>query len=230
MVIAQTYDGSQQLLRYQQPGYIVTLGATPIQQTWNVTMPTDLNTQWQIKDIFGFVIKSGNHVNMLNSLKGVTNGALNAIVAAIVNPAMESSRYNVTSSQVTNAHWVNQNGKVALAYDLTTISDPIDVTGVVAIIAGLILILGATIISSAIISAIASAGVLLPPSILAAITAATFIAGLILVIAGAWSVIQSSGGIGGLLTGNTSGILNDVVAIAAIGLVGIGAVLYFTRK
>jgi len=218
------------MLKYQQPGYIVALGATPIGQAWAVTMPTGLNTKWQIKDVFGLVIKSGNHVSMLNSLKGVTNGALVSLVGATVNPAMRNSGYNVTDSQVTNARWVDSNGKVALAYDLTTISDPINITAVVAIIAGLVLILGASIISSAIIAAIASAGVLLPPAILASITAATFIAGLILVIAGAWNIIQGSGGIGGLLTGNTSGILNDVVAIAAIGLVGIGVVLYFTRK
>ena len=215
MTITKTYDG-----------YIVTLGATPIQQTWNVTMPTSTNAV--IKDIFGLTIE--NRVKVLNDINHVLGSPLNSLIKNILAPSLGSSIYNVSSTQVTNATWTNLNGKVALQYTVTTVSDPISLQALILIIGGLVGAIAGVIITSAIIASAISAGVAIGASLAAVLLVLSFIPGLIAIIAGAWNVIQSSGGIGGLLTGNTSGILNDVVAIAAIGLVGIGVVLYFTRK
>ena len=202
------------------------LGATPIQQSWAVTMPTSTNAV--LKDIFGITLE--DRVKVLNDINSILGHPLNSWINSVLAPSLGSSIYNVTSTQVTNATWINLNGKVALQYTVTTISDPISLQALILIIAGLVAAIAGVIITSAIIASAISAGVAIGPSLAAVLLALSFIPGLIAIIAGAWNVIQSSGGIGGLLTGNTSGILNDVIAIAAIGLVGIGVVLYFTRK
>jgi uncharacterized Tic20 family protein len=214
------------MLKFQQPGYIVALGATPIQQAWAVTMPTSTNAQ--IKNLFGWVIE--DRVKVLNDINKVLGNPTPDLIASVLAPALGSSSYNVTKTQVTNAAWINLNGKAALQYTVTTISDPISMQALILIIAGLVAAIAGVIITSAIIASAISGGVAIGPSLAAVLLALSFLPGLIAIIAGAWNVIQSSGGIAGLLTGNTSGILNDIVAIAAIGLVGVGIVLYFTRK
>lgn len=214
------------MLKFQQPGYIVALGATPIQQAWAVTMPTSTNAQ--LKNLFGWVIE--DRVKVLNGINHALGNPTPDLIASVLAPALGSSGNNVTSTQVTNAAWINLNGKVALTYTVTTVSDPISLQALILIIAGLVAAIAGVIITVSILTAAASAGVTIAPSLSVILLALSFVPGLIAVIAGAWNVIQSSGGIGGLLTGNTSGILNDVVAIAAIGLVGIGVVLYFTKK
>jgi hypothetical protein len=226
MTITKTYDGSLQMLKFQQPGYIVTLGGTPIQQAWAVTMPTSTNAQ--LKNLFGWVIE--DRVKVLNDINHVLGNRTSDLIASVLAPALGSSGYNVTSTQVKDAVWINLNGKVALTYNVTTVSDPISLQALILIIAGLVAAIAGVIITVSILTAAATAGVTIAPSLSIILLAISFLPGLIAVIAGAWNIIQSSGGIGGLLTGNTSGIMNDIVAIAAIGLVGIGAVLYFTRK
>jgi len=191
-------------------------------------MPTSVPVTHAYKDIFGITIHTYNNLSLMNHFSGAP---LNDAIAAILTTDLFVSKgFNVTKVQVTGAKWINYNGNVALTYNLTTVSDPVSAADIIVIIAGVVLIFGTSLIVTGIVSALATGGIVLPASVLAIITGASFIAGLILVIAGAWSIIQGSGGVAGLLTGNTSGILNDVVAIAALGLVGVGLVLYFTRK
>lgn len=210
---------------YPKPIQVELLGAT-IQQDWSATMPTSTNAV--IKNLLGWVIE--DRVKVLNAINNILGKPLNSLIHSVLAPALGSSRFNVTSTQVTNAKWINLNGKTALQYTVTTISDPISAGALVLIIAGLVAAIAGVIITSAIIASAISGGVLIAPSLAALLLALSFLPGLIVIIAGAWNVIQTSGGVVGLLTGNTSGIMNDVVAIAAIGLVGIGAVLYFTSS
>jgi hypothetical protein len=197
-------------------------------------MPTNIKVQWQYKDVFGIVLRSYSLLNVFNGIKTATGNALNNLIeAGLTVESFVNAGFKVSSVSVANAKWVNSNGNVALYFDLTTVSDPIDYAGVLGVITGFALIVSATIIAGVIATAIATAG-LIPEidiaAVISVIRGVIVVVGLILIVAGAWTVVTGGQGIAGLLVGNTKDIWNDVIAIAAIGLVGVGVVLYFTRK
>ena len=132
--------------------------ASTIQQNWSVTLPSNLDA---VKKIGFLGLITHNYVNTLNGIITITGDALNTIIEGAL--TLESlAQFNVSVAVVTGAKFINLNGKVALAFNVTTVSDPISETQLAIAIGLIIGGLVAAIIAAMIVADFVSDGIAIP--------------------------------------------------------------------
>jgi hypothetical protein len=148
-------------------------------------------------------LKSYNFVNLLNDTPAtVWNDGL---ASALTVENFLTQGFEVSNIQVTNSHWINNNGHTCLVFNLKLTSDPVSagdmviaITGMGAIIAGIIV----GLLSSTIVGAAVAVGLL--------------VAGAFTILSVAVDILSSSP------LGNVAGIvILIIVLIAALAFFGL---------
>ena len=177
----------------------------PMQQTFGITVPTEIPSS-----ILGL-----NVVSIENSLTNAVEmtGDLQAFFAV-----EKFIAYQVSKVTVANPKWVSSNGKLAINFNMTFISDPISAQEVEEIIGLLLIGIG---IAFAIPSFGATIG-FVPIGIAAYFSGTAFIAGIIVITLSALTAVENSAG--GVL--NSAGGLGAVAVIVGIAMVGVVGYMY----
>lgn len=111
------------------------MSGSPTTQQFSVLWPTNFPAT---------VVVSNDVLNVFNGMpQSVLNGATQAALSASF---FTNQGYDVTSTTVSNSVWVSYGGNIALQFSMTTISDPLTASDVVAAmaIAGAVMITALT--------------------------------------------------------------------------------------
>ena len=207
------------------------MGKTPTTQKWLVTMPTSIGSivnaytslvSWI--PYIGSALDALGNVNVLAALATYSAPNVQAdIIAGVYDVGFFATHGydNVSAVQVTNVTWIDSNGKLALQFNMTTTSDPLTATDLVAV-----LVAGAEIVAALIFIASAwNAGA--PIWLIAAVSGGVIITALITVSL----VFQSQGGVAALIAPGLAGeILTGLALVAALGIGSYIAYDYFKGR
>jgi hypothetical protein len=191
------------------------MGNTPTTQTWLVTIPTTIPTKAHCyKDLLGIQVcefKLAGETNVIADLNALPQQALNDVLAGVYDIGKFVTTAEVSSIQITNAHWAgNSNNQANLVFNMTTVSDPLTAADV-----ALVIIAGLETLAGVIFAATAwNAG--LPVALIALVSGGLFLTAGLTVL----SVTVST-------AANIYTVLEVVAVVAAVGVIGYA---YFSRK
>lgn len=179
----------------------------PTTQTFTVKMPFNVPT---------YIL--GIDVPWLMNM-ALPSSVLNTAISDVLT-LEKFAGYNVQSVAVSGATFYGVSGHLELDYVLTTVSDPINAGEILVIIGAVLLAIAASILTAV------TLGIMAPSAVAAWILVGTLIAGTFSVVAGGVSVVQTGGGVGGLLVGSSNQALGAVAVIIGLGVAGLLGYMY----
>ena len=192
------------------------MGKSPTTQVMNCEIKMEADAVNEKKDIFGITLKTVNWVNDLNAIpSSIYNGVL---ADALTLDAFANAGLNVSSVQVTGSKWISDGGKLAWTFQLTTVSDPVTAADIIALILGI-----SSVLFAFLFAALGPETAFIGDLLLVGFA----LAGLFTIAAVTCTIVSSSGGATGLLTGSTNQYINAAVILGLIAVSGIGIYMYF---
>lgn len=117
------------------------MAGNPKAQTFQCIMTTTMPATVEIAGL-------GITDNVIGAVNTIPSSAWNSLLAGCISvAAFVQQGFNVTSVQVINSLWIDKDGYAALSFVLKTVSDPVNVDGVIAVLSATAIIIVAAILA-----------------------------------------------------------------------------------